>query len=276
MQGLTPRLMIGALFIIGHDAAHNSFTPYSWLNRLLGRLVLLPAWHPYTSWAYAHNTLHHGGTNLRGKHPDFTPLTKEEYDRLPRWRRLLEKFYLPLAVWPRVQLSHRLLLWLHSLPEARAPPAAPSAVRVRSAAGVRVLRPANPWDVSLGSPDIGTVFTAARLCVRRCDPALDGLDPVHGIYLVHSAYPSSTGLVRQSEGVVLLPRAAQKLDACGFSVPHRKAPKQHHGPRRSSYRPRDSALSSAQKPALARAKLRGTCGGHPLVSLAILGIVPRL
>ncbi len=86
-------MMIGALFIIGHDAAHNSFTPYSWLNRLLGRLVLLPAWHPYTSWAYAHNTLHHGGTNLRGKHPDFTPLTKEEYDRLPRWRRLLENFY---------------------------------------------------------------------------------------------------------------------------------------------------------------------------------------
>src|SRR4029077_16990616 len=94
-------LMIGALFIIGHDAAHNSFTPYTWLNRLLGRLVLLPAWHPYTSWVYAHNTLHHGGTNLRGKHPDFTPLTKEEYDRLPRWRRLLEKLYRsPLGAGP--------------------------------------------------------------------------------------------------------------------------------------------------------------------------------
>ena len=39
----TAPLMIGALFIIGHDAAHNSFTPYGWLNRLLGRLVLLPA-----------------------------------------------------------------------------------------------------------------------------------------------------------------------------------------------------------------------------------------
>lgn len=90
--GLTP-FMIGSLFVIGHDAAHNSFTPSTWLNRLLARLVLLPAWHPYTSWAYAHNTLHHGGTNLRGKHPDFVPMTKEEFDRQPRWRRLLEKVY---------------------------------------------------------------------------------------------------------------------------------------------------------------------------------------
>ena len=86
-------MMIGSLFVLGHDAAHNSLTPYSWLNRLLARLVLLPAWHPYTSWVYAHNTLHHGGTNLRGEHPDFVPLTKEEYDGLPRWRQLVERIY---------------------------------------------------------------------------------------------------------------------------------------------------------------------------------------
>ena len=98
--GLVP-MMIGSLFIIGHDAAHNSFTPYVWLNRLLGRLVLLPAWHPYTSWVHAHNTLHHGGTNLRGKHPDFVPLTREEYGRLPGWRRLVEKLYRsPLGAGP--------------------------------------------------------------------------------------------------------------------------------------------------------------------------------
>lgn len=94
-------LMIGALFVIGHDAAHNSFTPYGRLNRLLARLVLLPAWHPYTSWVFAHNTLHHGGTNLRGKHPDFVPLTKAEYDRLPRWRQWMERLYRsPLGAGP--------------------------------------------------------------------------------------------------------------------------------------------------------------------------------
>jgi acyl-lipid omega-6 desaturase (Delta-12 desaturase) len=91
--------MIGALFVIGHDAAHNSLTRSGWLNRVLGRLAMLPAWHPYTSWCHAHNTLHHGGTCLKGKHPDFTPLSKEEFDRLPRWRRWLERVYRsPLGV----------------------------------------------------------------------------------------------------------------------------------------------------------------------------------
>jgi omega-6 fatty acid desaturase (delta-12 desaturase) len=84
---------IGIAFVIGHDAAHNSLTPHGWLNRFLGRLALLPAWHPYGSWVHAHNTLHHGGTNLRGKHPDFVPMTLAEYERLPRWRRLLENIY---------------------------------------------------------------------------------------------------------------------------------------------------------------------------------------
>src|SRR4051812_48996703 len=84
---------IGMLFVIGHDAAHNSLTPIGWLNRLLGRLVMLPAYHPFASWAHNHNTLHHGGTNLKGRHPDFAPFSKEEFDRLPSWRRWLERLY---------------------------------------------------------------------------------------------------------------------------------------------------------------------------------------
>lgn len=86
-------LVIGSLFILGHDAAHNTLTQLGWLNRVLGRLALLPAWHPYTAWCHAHNTLHHGGTNLKGRHPDFPPFSKDEFDRLPRWRRWLEVVY---------------------------------------------------------------------------------------------------------------------------------------------------------------------------------------
>lgn len=90
---------IGGLFVIGHDAAHHSLMRSGWLNRVFGRLAMLPAWHPYTSWCHAHNTLHHGGTCLKGKHPDFTPFSKEEFDRLPRWRQWLERVYRhPLGV----------------------------------------------------------------------------------------------------------------------------------------------------------------------------------
>jgi acyl-lipid omega-6 desaturase (Delta-12 desaturase) len=95
---ITP-LVIGALFVIGHDAAHHTLTPSRWLNRILGRLCLLPAYHPYTSWCHAHNVLHHAGTCLKGKHPDFAPLSKSEFDSLPMWRQRMERIHrAPLGV----------------------------------------------------------------------------------------------------------------------------------------------------------------------------------
>jgi omega-6 fatty acid desaturase (delta-12 desaturase) len=97
---------IGMLFVIGHDAAHNSLTPIGWLNRLLGRLVMLPAYHPCTSWSHAHNTLHHGWTNFKGRHPDFAPFTLHEFERLPAWRRWLERFYRsPVGIGPCYMLD---------------------------------------------------------------------------------------------------------------------------------------------------------------------------
>ena len=86
-------VFIGGLFVLGHDAAHGSLTRTGWLNRLLGRLSFLPAWHPLTSWAHAHNTLHHGWTSFKGREPAFPPFTKAEFDRLPWWRRALERLY---------------------------------------------------------------------------------------------------------------------------------------------------------------------------------------
>jgi len=96
---LTQPWIIGALFIIGHDACHGSLVRTGWLNRVLGRACFLPAWHPYASWAHAHNTLHHGWTNFKGREPAFPPFSKEEFDRLPLWRRLLERVHrTPLGI----------------------------------------------------------------------------------------------------------------------------------------------------------------------------------
>ncbi len=83
---------ISPLFVIGHDAAHGAYTGRGWMNRLIGRIAFLPALHNYSLWQVQHNRLHHRLVNIRGFN-SWSPLTKAEYDRLPRWRRGLERLY---------------------------------------------------------------------------------------------------------------------------------------------------------------------------------------
>jgi omega-6 fatty acid desaturase (delta-12 desaturase) len=91
--GLVTGFVIARLFILGHDACHQSFTPRRRLNRWLGRVVFLPSLTPYSLWEAGHNIVHHGYTNLRGFDFVWQPQTLEGYRALPRWRRLLERVY---------------------------------------------------------------------------------------------------------------------------------------------------------------------------------------
>ena len=86
-------LQIARLFIIGHDACHQSLTANRNLNKALGRLVFLPSLTPFKLWELGHNMAHHGFTNLRGKDYVWAPLSVEEYSRLPRMRQWLERYY---------------------------------------------------------------------------------------------------------------------------------------------------------------------------------------
>ena len=86
-------LVIGRLFILGHDACHQSLTRHRELNRWLGRLVFLPSLTPYSLWEVGHNVIHHGYTNLRGFDFVWQPRSLEEYRALPRWNRALERVY---------------------------------------------------------------------------------------------------------------------------------------------------------------------------------------
>lgn len=81
------------LFVTGHDACHASAFPKRWANHLVGRIAFLASLTPFSAWELGHNTLHHGFTNLRGKDYVYTPLSKPEFDALPRWRRALERIY---------------------------------------------------------------------------------------------------------------------------------------------------------------------------------------
>ena len=91
--GLAAGFMIGRLFIIGHDACHQSYTPSRGLNRLLGRIAMLPSLTPYSLWEVGHNVVHHGYTNLKGVDFVWAPLTREEFAALSPARRVMERIY---------------------------------------------------------------------------------------------------------------------------------------------------------------------------------------
>jgi acyl-lipid omega-6 desaturase (Delta-12 desaturase) len=93
LAGTAAGLMIGRLFILGHDACHQSLTSHRRLNRWLGRLVFMPSLTPYSLWDVGHNVVHHGYTNLRAFDFVWQPRSLEDYQALPPGRRLLERVY---------------------------------------------------------------------------------------------------------------------------------------------------------------------------------------
>ena len=108
VSGLVAGLFSGNLFMIGHDACHGSYTHHAGWNRVLGRIAFLPSYHPYSVWDLSHNRTHHIYTNLKGKDFVWTPLSKAEFDALPRLRRALYRvyrtplglaLYYPLEIW---------------------------------------------------------------------------------------------------------------------------------------------------------------------------------
>ena len=93
LAGLVAGFWIGRLFVLGHDACHQSFTPSRSLNRALGRIAFLPSLSAYSLWEVGHNVIHHGFTNLKGVDFVWTPKTLAEYQALSPMRKLMERIY---------------------------------------------------------------------------------------------------------------------------------------------------------------------------------------
>ena len=91
--GLAAGFTIGRLFIIGHDACHQSLTPHRGLNKWLGRIAFLPSLTPYSLWDVGHNVVHHGYTNLKGFDFVWAPLTQAEYEALSPLKRWMDRVY---------------------------------------------------------------------------------------------------------------------------------------------------------------------------------------
>eukprot|EP01104_Vermistella_antarctica_P006030 TRINITY_DN16769_c0_g1_i1.p1 TRINITY_DN16769_c0_g1~~TRINITY_DN16769_c0_g1_i1.p1 ORF type:complete len:416 (+),score=53.99 TRINITY_DN16769_c0_g1_i1:93-1250(+) len=65
-----------ALFVVGHEAAHGSFSHNNLLSEIAGTICLSPMGWPYHAWRYSHNK-HHAFTNQFGKDTVWEPLTRE-------------------------------------------------------------------------------------------------------------------------------------------------------------------------------------------------------
>lgn len=93
VMGTLAGLMICRLFVIGHDACHQSYTSHTKLNKWLGRIAMIPSLTPFSLWQVGHNVIHHGYTNLKGVDFVWAPLTIAEYRALSGPRRVLERIY---------------------------------------------------------------------------------------------------------------------------------------------------------------------------------------
>lgn len=76
MQGT----MFWALFVVGHDCGHQSFSKYKWLNDLMGHICHTPILVPYHGWRISHRT-HHKNTGSLENDESWYPSSESEYNK---------------------------------------------------------------------------------------------------------------------------------------------------------------------------------------------------
>ncbi len=101
-------LVISGLFVLAHDAAHQSLFASKRLNKTVARILMLPMLHVYEGWVLGHNRIHHGHTVRRNMDFIWQPMTVEEYRNLSPFRRFRHRvewgpfgsgFYYMREVW---------------------------------------------------------------------------------------------------------------------------------------------------------------------------------
>lgn len=90
--------MFWALFVVGHDCGHGSFSKHKWLNNLIGHLSHSPILVPFHGWRISHRT-HHANTGNIDTDESWYPLTESEYTELD-WAAKLVRFQLILLAYP--------------------------------------------------------------------------------------------------------------------------------------------------------------------------------
>ncbi len=84
-------MAISGLFILGHDAAHETLFKSRRLNYVLGQMAMLPSLHLYEAWVFGHNRVHHGHTTREIMDYVWHPVTPEQYSALSPSERFWHK-----------------------------------------------------------------------------------------------------------------------------------------------------------------------------------------
>ncbi len=94
MQGT----MFWALFVVGHDCGHGSFSRVKWLNNLIGHLSHTPILVPYHGWRISHRT-HHANTGNIDTDESWYPVSESYYDKMSGIEKFL-RYKLFLLAYP--------------------------------------------------------------------------------------------------------------------------------------------------------------------------------
>ena len=84
-------LVVSALFIVGHDAAHGALFKSRKMNSLIGHLSMLPSFHVYEGWILGHNRIHHPFTVRQGFDFVWHPSTPEQYAEMNWMNRFIHR-----------------------------------------------------------------------------------------------------------------------------------------------------------------------------------------
>ncbi len=90
--------MFWALFVVGHDCGHGSFSKHRWLNNLVGHLSHSPILVPYHGWRISHRT-HHANTGNIDTDESWYPISQETYESMGAPEKLI-RFKLLLLAYP--------------------------------------------------------------------------------------------------------------------------------------------------------------------------------
>ncbi|MEM9152106.1 MAG: DUF3474 domain-containing protein [Cyanobacteria bacterium P01_F01_bin.3] len=90
--------MFWALFVIGHDCGHRSFSRHLWLNNLMGHITHTFILVPFHGWRISHRT-HHANTGNIETDESWYPINETRYDEMD-WPEKMVRFYLLLFAYP--------------------------------------------------------------------------------------------------------------------------------------------------------------------------------